>query len=171
MFKFLLKRRTGLEEFFSFWFLFFLCIASNTLCFYFFYTYIFEHIIEYIFYAVFFQIALFLITEKIIKLVRLYRLNTPYNIYTITEENKEIEVREYPIYSMKEYYYNGKIHRESGLAVEFNSSYICNKHGSGFIHLRNSQKGFLFLNGKKQTYKEFVNNIDKIKLQNKALSF
>ena len=116
-----------------------------------------------------------IIFELILKKIKNYRENTPYKTYTIKEDNKELEVRDYPTLYMKEYYYNGKLHRESGLAVELYGFYsTCTKHGKDFFYLKslnNIQKGFLYLNGKKQTYEEFINNIDKVRLQNKALFF
>lgn len=106
------------------------------------------------------------------KIVINYRLNTPYNIYTIEEDNKELEVREYPVLHMKEYYYNGKLHRESGLAVEFDpAGFACEKHGDNIMRFDNGQKGFLFLNGKKYNYREFHEVLPKVRIQNKTASF
>ena len=73
----------------------------------------------------------------ILKKIKNYRENTPYKTYTIKEDNKELEVRDYPTLYMKEYYYNGKLHRENGMAVElygFHSD--CTKHGKGFFCLK-----------------------------------
>ena len=73
---------------------------------------------------------------------------------------------------MKEHYYNGKLHRENGMAVEIHSFYsACKKHGDDFFYLNNIRKGFFYLNDKKQTYEEFIENLPKVRIQNKALSF
>lgn len=180
MFKFLLKRKTGWGNSGIFGFLsVFFAITFSFLIFYFFE---FDNFFEFLknnfllgFVPVFFQITFLIIFELILKKIKKYRESTAYKTYTIKEDNKELEVRDYPTLYMKEYYYNGKLHRENGMAVElygFHST--CTKHGKDFFYLKslnNIQKGFLYLNGKKQTYEEFINNIDKIKMQNKALSF
>tara|TARA_Y100001956_G_C4094966_1_gene174753 strand:+ start:317 stop:859 length:543 start_codon:yes stop_codon:yes gene_type:complete len=180
MFKFLLKRKTGWggSGIVGFLSVFFAIIFSFCI----FHFFEFDNFFEFLknnfllgFIPVFFQITFLIIFELILKKIKNYRENTPYKTYTIKEDNKELEVRDYPTLYMKEYYYNGKLHRENGMAVElygFHSD--CTKHGKGFFCLKslnNIQKGFFYLNGKKQTYEEFINNIDKVRLQNKALSF
>lgn len=180
MFKFLLKRKTGLEnsgigEVGTF-------ILAIVFSLFIFNLFEFDNLFEFLrnniilgCIPIFFQITFLIIFKLILKKIQKYRENTPYEIYTIKEDNKELEVRDYPTLYMKEHYYNGKLHRENGMAVKLYSFHSdCTKHGKDFFYLKNLnniQKGFLYLNGKKQTYEEFINNIDKIKLQNKALSF
>lgn len=175
MFKFLLKRKTGFGSFSAFASTFLALFLS-------FFFFDFDNFFEFFEFfeentllgltPIYFQIIFFILFELILKKIKKYRENTPYKIYTIKENNKEIEVREYPTLYMREYYYNGKLHRESGFAVEISSfSSPCLKHGKDFFILSGSLKGFLFLNGKKQTEEEFIYNIDKVKLQHKALSF
>ncbi len=180
MFKFLLKRKTGWGNSDIFSILSF--ILSIVFSLFIFHLFKFDNLFEFLknniilgFIPILFLITFLIIFELILKKIKNYRENTPYKTYTIKEDNKELEVRDYPTLYMKEYYYNGKLHRENGMAVElygFHSD--CTKHGKGFFCLKslnNIQKGFFYLNGKKQTYEEFINNIDKVRLQNKALSF
>tara|TARA_Y100001960_G_scaffold316435_1_gene383391 strand:- start:35074 stop:35583 length:510 start_codon:yes stop_codon:yes gene_type:complete len=169
MFKFLLKSETGLGNPFIFtitilsWFLWIFLFAKfvgkeyNLLSFF---------LIPFL--VVFTFCGCLLIKNFVDK----YRTKKPYKVYTIKENNKEIEVREYPILRMKEYYYNGKLHRENGLSVVFDSNYLtCEKHGSKPIYLKNGTMGFFFLNGNNYNYQEFRENLPKVRIQNKALSF
>jgi len=85
--------------------------------------------------------------------------------------NKKLyEVYEYE--NCIKWFLNGKLHRESGLSVVFDSNYLtCEKHGAEPIYLKNGTMGFFYLNDKKQTYEEFIENLPKVRIQNKALSF
>ncbi len=170
MFKFLLKRETGLGNPCTF--------LIITILSWFLWIFLFAKFIdkEYNFLSFFLVPTLVVFTFSCCVLIKKnvdkYRTKKPYKVYTIKENNKEIEVREYPILRMKEYYYNGKLHRESGLSVVFDSNYLtCEKHGAEPIYLKNGTMGFFYLNDKKQTYEEFIENLPKVRIQNKALSF
>jgi len=170
MFKFLLKRKTGLGNSGIF---FILSLLSVFLCIFLSSKYINQEYDSFIILLVWTpSIFIFLGGSLIKKLIKNYRENTPYKTYTIKEDNKELEVRDYPTLYMKEHYYNGKLHRENGMAVEIHSFYsACKKHGDDFFYLNNIRKGFFYLNDKKQTYEEFIENLPKVRIQNKALSF
>lgn len=170
MFKFLLKRKTGLGNAGTF--------SIISILSWFLWIFLFTKFVdkEYnslvIFLIAFLVVFTFFGCVLIKDFVDKYRMKKPYNVYTIKENNKEIEVREYPILRMKEYYYNGKLHRENGLSVVFDSNYLtCEKHGTKPICFRNGIRGFFFLNGKNYNRDEFIKNLPKVRIQNKALSF
>ena len=104
--------------------------------------------------------------EKIMKIIEKYRENNPYNTEIVIENNKKLEVKYFPALYKKEYYYNGKLHREDKPAI-----IIENTHPFGIYNLLAKQDTFCLFGKKYENKAEFDKAKEKLLMQDKIANF
>jgi len=172
MFRFLLKKKFGFFEnglltsiSFTFFMMLYLCFfALLTLNIKFIYN------IDHDFIAIFgFFISMPLSAKSIttiMKIIEKYRENNPYNTEIVIENNKKLEVKYFPALYKKEYYYNGKLHREDKPAI-----IIENTHPFGIYNLLAKQDTFCLFGKKYENKAEFDKAKEKLLMQDKIANF
>ena len=166
MFRFLLKKKFGFFEngLLTFMMLYLCFFALLTLNIKFIYN------IDHDFIAIFgFFISMPLSAKSIttiMKIIEKYRENNPYNTEIVIENNKKLEVKYFPALYKKEYYYNGKLHREDKPAI-----IIENTHPFGIYNLLAKQDTFCLFGKKYENKAEFDKAKEKLLMQDKIANF
>lgn len=172
MFRFLLKKKFGFFEnglltsiSFTFFMMLYLCffalLALNI-------NFIYN--IDHDFIAIFgFFISMPLSATSIttiMKIIEKYRENNPYNTEIVIENNKKLEVKYFPALYKKEYYYNGKLHREDKPAIV-----IENINSYDIYNLLTKQDTFCLFGKQYENKSEFDKAKEKLLIHDKIGNF